>query len=347
MWIHLHDFARQINIDFVAELSGIHFMKPRRLKTYGEGGSVYHCMSRIVGGEHLLGAREKEIFRKQLHQLADFCGMQVLTYCVMSNHFHLLVRVPPEAESRHVGIAELERRVRVLYSRDEAAAWISRLHSEEAEKIRERLLARMGDISVYLKELKQRFSTWYNRTHGRYGTLWAERFASVLVEPTGRALLVVACYIDLNPVRAGLCDDPKEYRWCGYAEAVAGGTEVRRGLLRVLESNDWRQAGREYRLILFGQAYHTDAGGPAGIPEAKLIAVQQKAGELSLPEVLRNRVRYFTAGAVIGSRGYVEAVMRKRRDYLSPGRKTGPSRIRAPALFGVHSLRGLQKKPIG
>lgn len=169
----------------------------------------------------------------------------------------------------------------------------------------------------------------------------------MLVEPTGRALLAVACYIDLNPVRAGLCDDPKEYRWCGYAEAVAGGADVRQGLLRVLESKDWRQAGREYRLILFGQAYHTDAGGPGGVPEAKFTAVRKAAGELSLPELLRCRVRYFTAGAAIGSRAYVEALMREHKDYLGPGRKAGPSRIRAAALEGCYSLRGLQKVPFG
>lgn len=42
---------------------------------------------------------------------------------------------------------------------------------EEAEAIRRKLLARMGDVSQYMKALKQRFSVWYNRSHQRYGTL--------------------------------------------------------------------------------------------------------------------------------------------------------------------------------
>jgi len=55
--------------------------------------AVYHCMTRVVGGEGLLDDVEKEVLRKQLWKVADFCGVEVLTYCVMSNHFHVLVRV--------------------------------------------------------------------------------------------------------------------------------------------------------------------------------------------------------------------------------------------------------------
>jgi putative transposase len=72
-----------------------------------------------------------------------------------------------------------------------------------------------------MKTLKQRFSVWYNRNHRRYGTLWADRFKSVLVEGSGNPLQTMAAYIDLNPVRAGIVEDPKEYRFSGYAEAVA------------------------------------------------------------------------------------------------------------------------------
>ena len=320
-------------------------MKPRRLKVLKES-AVYHCMSRVVGGMSLLGTTEKEVFRRQLLRQADFCGVEVLTYCVMSNHFHILVRVPDEEESRSVGDTELERRVRVLYPKVEAEAWVSRLRGEEAEATREKLLARMGDVSVYLKELKQRFSIWYNHTHRRYGTLWSERFKSVLVEPTGRALLAVAAYIDLNPVRAGLCEDPKGYRWCGYAEAAAGGRRARGGLLRVIEAKKWRDAAKEYRMILFGQAYFTDAGGTAGVPEKKLEEVRRRGGELPLYEQLRGRVRYFTAGAAIGSKAYVAALMRERVDFVGAERKSGPSRMRGAALRELYSLRGLRRKPV-
>jgi hypothetical protein len=59
----------------------------------------------------------------------------------------------------------------------------------------------------------------YNRRHGRYGAFWAERFKSLLLEG-GQAVATVAAYIDLNPVRAALCADPKDYPYCGYAAPI-------------------------------------------------------------------------------------------------------------------------------
>jgi REP element-mobilizing transposase RayT len=55
--------------------------------------AVYHCMTRTVNGEFLFEDREKEVLRQMIRQVADFCGVDVLTYCIMSNHFHVLVRV--------------------------------------------------------------------------------------------------------------------------------------------------------------------------------------------------------------------------------------------------------------
>ncbi len=67
----------------------------------------------------------------------------------------------------------------------------------------------------------------------------AERFKSVLVEDQPSAVEAVTAYVDLNPVRAGLVKDPKEYRWCGYAEAVAGSELARKGLGISEFSSDW------------------------------------------------------------------------------------------------------------
>jgi hypothetical protein len=74
-----------------------------------------------------------------------------------------------------------------------------------------------------LKELKLRVTFYMNKRLGRTGTLWEGRYKSVLVGDCAQALLTISAYIDLNPVRAGLVSNPGDYRWCGYAEAVAGG----------------------------------------------------------------------------------------------------------------------------
>ena len=86
-------------------------MRLRRMKVRG-ASAVYHCMTRTVNGEMLFENREKEVLRKMLWQVADFCGVEVLTYCIMSNHFHVLVRVP---DGEAVSDVELMRRYKVLY----------------------------------------------------------------------------------------------------------------------------------------------------------------------------------------------------------------------------------------
>jgi hypothetical protein len=67
-------------------------------------------------------------------------------------------------------------------------------HHKKAEEYREQIFARMWDVSAFMKLLKQRFTQWFNRERGRKGTLWEERFKSVLVEGAGDALATMAAY---------------------------------------------------------------------------------------------------------------------------------------------------------
>lgn len=82
--------------------------------------------------------------------------------------------------------------------------------------------------------MQRRFSSWFNDRHDRHdrrGTFWQGRFGRTLVESSGEALRKTNAYIDLNAVRAGIVKDPKEYRWCGYAEAEAGRAESVAGIV--------------------------------------------------------------------------------------------------------------------
>ena len=91
--------------------------------------------------------------------------------------------------------------------------------------------------SWFLRLVKQRFAQWYNKRQARTGALWEDRFKSVLVEGAGPALSAMAVYIDLNPVRAGIVEDPADYRWCGNAEAVAGLNSAIRVRCHILTSS--------------------------------------------------------------------------------------------------------------
>jgi len=276
--------------------------------------AVYHCMTRTVNGEFLFEDREKEVLRQMIRQVADFCGVDVLTYCIMSNHFHVLVRVRDEPV---VSDRELMRRYRVLYPKptkyQTATTHVMESHLKagdvDAVEVRRKLLVRMGDISEFMKAVKQRFSVWFNHSHRRFGTLWAERFKSVLVEGQGNPLQTMAAYIDLNAVRAGMVNDPKDYRFCGYAEAVAGGREAQDGLLRIWTDRGAKQmdaALRAHRLLIFGK--HASEGGLPEISRQRALKVLEfEDGRLAKTAILRCRVRYFTDGVILGSAEFVRS----------------------------------------
>jgi putative transposase len=286
--------------------------------------AVYHVMTRTVNGELLFNYREKEILRKMIRQVADFCGVDVLTYCIMSNHFHVLIRVP---DGVTVSDAELMRRYKVLYPQptkyQEASVKVMesqlRAGGEEADAIRRKLLVRMSDVSEFMKAIKQRFSVWYNRSHKRYGTLWAERFKSVLIEEAGNPLQTMAAYIDLNPVRAGLVDDPKDYRFCGYAEAVAREQVAQAGLAQIWADlvKTPNAVLRAHRMLIFGKGASPWTHKGKVINHAQALKVlEQEKGQLPKAAILRCRVRYFTDGAILGSaefvRGFTETWQMER-----------------------------------
>ena len=209
---------------------------------------------------------------------------------------------------------------------------------------RQKLLARMGDVSLFMKELKQRFSIWFNRSHRRYGTLWAERFKSVLIEDAAACLSAVAAYIDLNPVRAGLVADPKDYRYCGYAEAVVGGALARAGIKKVMYEKTTKSALTEYRKMLFLMGSTTSRKSQMAMDRETVRKVVEADGELPTAQVLRLRIRYFTDGMVLGSKAYVNQIYQTNRALFGKKRKTGARPMQGFKGSGLAVIRDLRKE---
>ena len=317
----------------------------RRARIKEECSACYHVMSRVVDRRMILNHGEKEKLRELMRRMEGFSGLRILTWTILSNHFHILLQVP---ERQYVTDDEFIRRLGFLY--DKA---VVKTHAGELERLREagqdrdaeaykaRFTYRMYDLSEYMKTVKQRFSQSYNRRHGRKGTLWEERFKSLLVQPprssssSMSAIAAVAGYIDLNCVRAGIVEDPKDYRFCGYAEAVAGKGVAREGIAWVLgcmcDGNGWQAAARQYRQFLYisGESRGTDEAGrpkPGFSPE-RVRQVLEEGGRLTVAEVLHCRVRYFSDGVILGARDYVDEAFARHREFFSRGRISGARRM--------------------
>ena len=76
-------------------------------------------------------------------------------------------------------------------------------------------------ISRMMQSIGRMYVRYYNYTYKRSGTLWEGRFKSSLVQ-SERYLLELYRYIELNPVRAEMVDDPAEYSWSSYASNALG-----------------------------------------------------------------------------------------------------------------------------
>jgi putative transposase len=322
--------------------------------------AVYHVVSRCNGRQFFMeAATEKERFRDLLGRLVEFCGLRLLTYCLMSNHFHILVEVPKEVGE--IDDVELIRRSALVYGgkeREGQPLSLDRIRlalkvgGEERDSMRRLLIGRMGSLPMFVKMLKQRYALGFNREHDRVGTLWEGCYRSVLVEPSQAALLAVGAYIDLNPVRAGMVKDPKDYRWSGYGEAVGRGKVEQYALLERLAAAGMLSGKRGERKRTIKRGMETEMkretetemkretetnparGGLCCTEDRERMREAAKdyrcyllgegkvaGGELTRIEELRCRVRYFTEGVVIGSKAYVDRWFAEHRGWFH-GRRT-------------------------
>ena len=152
---------------------------------------------------------------------------------------------------------------------------------------------------------------------------------------------------------AGPCADPKDYRYCGYAEALAKGSSLaREGIRIVLGQSDaisWKEVSRQYRKYLFVHgSLNTNTKRPAFDMATAQTVVDQQNGELSLPERLRCRIRYFTDGVILGSQSFVESHFYNLQRKLGYRRRRPATRL--TALGWADTLwvfRDLRVRPIG
>jgi hypothetical protein len=201
----------------------------RRLFWHENSQAGAYCVTnRFIGRvHHFREDAAKHQFLGILRNYQDLLRVEVLTFCIMSDHFQLLVRVPHRPPGFDVPlkliIQWLEPAIgepTMAVIRCNLAAWKRDGETDKIHAWRQAQVARMFSLSEFIRCVKLRFTRWHNTKLSRRGTIWEERFESVRVPDAARAIRGMAAYIDLSPVRAGLVDDPADYRWCGYGEAM-------------------------------------------------------------------------------------------------------------------------------
>ena len=317
-------------------------MRRKRVKNEGEG--YYHLVSRCAFKQFLFQDSDKAVFVGMMRRMAAFSGIEVLTYCVMSNHFHILVHIPPP---RPLDERELLARVRILYGPEYAAEtrirWAEHRKTgqlAQLDKEQTLLRKRMYDISPFMKSLNQRFSIWYGAHHTDFeGTLWQGRFSSTLVEGNG-SLAAVAAYIDLNPVRAGIVTDPKNYAYSGYGAAIAGDTAAQKGL-----SGVYGQTKRSAAAVMAAYRGLLYAKGAADLPPEEVQKALTGRNPLPLPLLLRHKIRAMTQGLALGSAEFTTSVFTRHRYAFSETRRNPPRTAPLSPQWSGISLYAVRPHP--
>ncbi len=133
----------------------------------------YHVTTRGNGGANIyLGSDDRHLFLAMLDRIVLDLSWSIHAWCLMTNHFHLIVEIPSE------------------------------------------------NLSAGMHRLNGLYAQWFNERHGRKGHLFERRFSAKRIEDDEQ-LYNTAQYILQNPVKAGLCSNPFDWRWLGGKLLVA------------------------------------------------------------------------------------------------------------------------------
>jgi len=293
--------------------------------------AVYHVMSRTALDGFPLGDVEKDFMLDLIRRFSALYFVEILGFCLMGNHFHILVRMFPEHKYTD---EDIKKRYESFYGEDcmFAAGWIPSLRDK------------LSSLSEFVKEIKQSFSRYYNKRHHRRGTLWGERFKSLIVE-NGETLINCLAYIDLNPLRAGLVDRPEDYRWnsIGYHVQTKNrdnflSTDF--GLKEFSVKNEKERIRRYRRYVYEAGALDHPGKGQARVIDNDIVEHERENDfELNRMRRFRYRTRYFTDSGVIGSKEFVSSNYQRFKDLFMSKREKIPKLV--AGLNGVYSLKRL------
>lgn len=287
-----------------------------RIKVKGEP-TVYHIMSRTALDGFVLADVEKDFLLDLIKRLSQLYFGETIVFCLMGNHFHLLIRM---SLGKDYTDEEIQERYRNFFGSD-AKDKAPDLTDGQIPHFR----SRWEDLSEFIKDIKQGFSRFYSKRHNRRGLFWAERFKSVIVD-NGDTLINCLAYIDLNPVRAEMVEKPVQYRWFsigyhiqrdngdGFLSLDFGLAEFGEGNVAVSDGTNAAERLSHYRRFLYEKGgltrgQKTEDGEQRGAIDEKAVE-EERERDFKLNEFdrFRYRTRHFIDSGVIGSKDFVDRI---------------------------------------
>ena len=295
--------------------------------------AVYHVMSSTALDGFPLGDIEKDFMLDLIRRYSGLYFVEILGFCLMGNHFHMLVKMLPEYKFTD---QDIQKRYANFYGDQRILA----------EGLIPSLRQKLSNLSEFVREIKVGFARYYNRRNNRRGYFWGDRFKSVIVDK-GETLINCLAYIDLNPLRAGIVKRPEDYRWNSIGYHIQ--TNNRDGFLSTdfgltqFNVKSSKERIRWYRRYVYeaGAVNRSDRGAVKVIDDTVIEKERNRDFELSRSDRFRCRTRYFTDSGVIGSKEFVSRTYQRFKHVFDSKNEKKPTRVKG--LSGVYSLKRLSE----
>ncbi len=295
--------------------------------------AVYHIMSRTALDKFPFKDVDKDEFVKTMKKFSKIYFVEVLGFCIMGNHFHILVQMMPD---RYFTDKDIKRRFERMYGKE------CFFNEKQIPAFR----AKWSNISKYIQEIKQSFSRYFNKKYKRKGTLWGERFKSVIVEK-GETLVNCLAYIDLNPLRAGLVKRPEDYRWNSLGYHMQSDNKDKLlsfdfGLKEFGKKNKAERIGRDRRYLYEAGAIDLPAKKRSHVINRRILEKERKKDfKITRLDRFLFKTRYFTDSGIIGTKEFVDIHYQYFKDYFQAKKDKIPQAV--SGLNGVFSLKRLSE----
>lgn len=296
----------------------------------------YHLCARVAGHLNWFPfedrlAREKllETIRKYL---AAYC-CDLAAYCLMGNHYHLILRFQPY---RILSQEELFQRAARLYPNPHRV-----LRNQQHWQ---RFNTRIFDLSEFMRNVQQSYTRWYNQHYHRRGSLWSERFKSVLLGDQ-QSILDTLLYVELNPVRARLVERPEDFRWSSAALRTRSQNHFLIPLPELGFATPTKLSYADYRTRLYYRGSVSCQPAAGTIPTS--ILQREEARGFAKPGAYLQRLPFFSDGLSLGPCTQIQAWISKlrRRGYYLRRKQAIRHRVDQATFYTVREQRSLPRHP--
>jgi len=195
---------------------------------------MYHCVSRCVRQSHLCGfskitqksyEHRREWVKQLIKKASEIFMIDVLSYAVMNNHYHILIKTKSEA-LKNLSDEEVAYRWWKLYPKRYTGI-VKGIEPTEEElmqiiKITGKVSVwreRLGNIGWFMKSINEPLARLANKEDKCTGRFWEGRYKCQYIADEG-ALLKCSMYIELNPIRAKIADTPENSEYTSVYDRI-------------------------------------------------------------------------------------------------------------------------------